>query len=107
MSRWVTRIAAALFCVCLGLTARMAAGPEGPALAKATAVEKTRLQELVKSATQEGQISYWDTIFQPETNDALSAEFHKQYGLPSGFKVNYTLSSTSGLVTRIDQELGA
>jgi iron(III) transport system substrate-binding protein len=63
--------------------------------------------DLVKAAAQEGQVSYWDTIIQPETNDALAAAFRKAYGLPASFKVNYTLSATGALVTRVDQELQA
>jgi iron(III) transport system substrate-binding protein len=84
-----------------------ASAADPPAIAKAGPEERARLAALIGEATQEGQVSYWDSVIQPETSDALAAEFRKQYGMPSGFKVNYTLSNTSGLVTRIDQELQA
>lgn len=80
---------------------------EPPAVAAATGAEKTRVQALIQDAAQEGTLSYWDAVIQPETNDELAAAFRKQYGLPSSFKVAYTLSNTSGLVTRVDQELQA
>jgi iron(III) transport system substrate-binding protein len=83
------------------------AADEPPALAAAAPGDKATVKALIEAALKEGQVSYWDTIFQPETNDALTAEFRKQYGLPGSFKVGYTLSSTGGLVTRVDQELAA
>ncbi len=83
------------------------AADEPPALAAAAPADKAALKALIEAAQKDGQVSYWDTIFQPETNDALTAEFRKQYGLPASFKVGYTLSSTGGLVTRVDQELAA
>jgi iron(III) transport system substrate-binding protein len=73
----------------------------------AAAEAQTASPDLVKAALAEGQVSYWDTIIQPETNDALAAGFRKAYGLPASFKVNYTLSATGALVTRVDQELQA
>lgn len=80
---------------------------EPPAVAKASGAEKARLQELVKAATAEGQLSYIDAVIQPQTNDALAAAFRKEFGLPDGFKVNYTLTNASGVITRISQELQA
>jgi iron(III) transport system substrate-binding protein len=62
---------------------------------------------LVKEAAAEGQLSYWDAVIQPETNDALVEAFRKATGLPASFKVGFTLSNTSGLVTRVDQEIAA
>ncbi len=85
--------------------AALAADP--PALANASPAEKARLEPLIKGALAEGQLSYWDVVIQPETNEILTAAFLKRYGLPSSFKVNYTLTSSSGMVTRLDQELGA
>jgi iron(III) transport system substrate-binding protein len=83
------------------------AADEPPAIAAAAPDQKAALTALIEAAKKEGQVSYWDTIFQPETNDALTAEFRKQYGLPGSFKVGYTLSATGNLVTRVDQELAA
>ncbi len=80
---------------------------EPPAVAKASGAEKARLQGLIKEAAKEGAITYWDAVIQTETNDELTAAFKKRYGLPSSFKVNYNLSNTTGLATRVDQELQA
>jgi iron(III) transport system substrate-binding protein len=88
-------------------TAGAAVAADPPALAEASPAEKARLEPLIKGALAEGQLSYWDVVIQPETNEALTSAFLKRYGLPSSFKVNYTLTSSSGMVTRLDQELGA
>jgi iron(III) transport system substrate-binding protein len=80
---------------------------EPPAVARASGAEKARLQELIKAASAEGQLSYIDAVIQPQTNDALTAAFRKEFGLPDSFKVNYTLTNASGVITRIGQELQA
>ena len=80
---------------------------EPPAFKGASAEEKTRLTQLIEGAKKEGAVSYWDAIIQPETNDALTAAFRKHYGLPNSFKINYTLSVTVGLITRVEQEINA
>ena len=78
-----------------------------PALEGASAAEKARITALIEAAKGEGAITYWDVVIQPETNDALTAEFRKYYGLPDSFKVNYQLLATAALVTRVEQEIGA
>jgi len=80
---------------------------EPPALQGKSLEEKARLAALIEGAKKEGAVSYWDAIIQPETNDALTAAFKKKYGLPNSFRVNYTLSVTVGLITRVEQETGA
>jgi iron(III) transport system substrate-binding protein len=80
---------------------------EPPALQGKSGEEKARLTTLIEGAKKEGAVSYWDSIFQPETNDALTAGFKKHYGLPNSFRVNYTLSVTTALITRVEQELNA
>jgi len=80
---------------------------EPPAVQAASGAEKERLTKLIEGAKKEGALSYWDTIIQPETNDKLAAAFKKRYGLPNSFRVNYTLSVTTGLITRIEQEANA
>jgi iron(III) transport system substrate-binding protein len=80
---------------------------EPPALQGKSAEEKARLNALIEGAKKEGALSYWDAIIQPETNDALSAAFRKRYGLPNSFRINYTLSVTVGLITRVEQETSA
>jgi iron(III) transport system substrate-binding protein len=80
---------------------------EPPALQGKSAEEKARVSALIEAAKKEGALSYWDAIVQPQTNDALTAAFKKRYGLPASFQVNYTLSNTVGLITRVDQELSA
>ena len=69
--------------------------------------EKARILRLIEAAKKEGSVTYWDVVIQPETNDALTAAFLKYYGLPSSFKVNYQLSATGNLVTRVEQEIAA
>lgn len=95
----------------LALTGVALAGPapaqEAPALQGKSGEEKARVAALIEGAKKEGQISYLDAIIQPETNDALAAAFKKHYGLPNGFRVNYTLMSTVNLITRVDQEISA
>lgn len=61
----------------------------------------------IEAAKKEGSVSYWDTIIQPETHDELTAAFRKQYGLPASFAVKYTLSTTLGLITRVEQEVNS
>jgi len=80
---------------------------EPPAMQGKSAEEKARLKDLIEGAKKEGAVSYWDAIIQPETNDALAAAFRKHYGLAGSFKVNYTLSATAALITRVDQEISA
>lgn len=98
----------ALSALMLGAFAlHQAQAQEPPALKGASAEEKARVTALIEGAVKEGSLSYWDTVIQPATNDKLVKAFKERYGLPAAFKVNYTLSQTSGLVTRVDQELGA
>src|SRR5580704_16624416 len=85
--------------------AKPAAAQEPPALQGASAEEKARLTQLIDAAKKEGSLTYWDVVIQPETNDALTATFRKFYGLPNSFQVNYQLSATAGLVTRVEQEI--
>jgi iron(III) transport system substrate-binding protein len=89
----------------------MLAGPafaqNAPALQNAAPEERARLEKLIEGAKQEGALSYLDTVLQPSTNDDLVAAFRKHYGLPSSFKVNYALTTTGNLVTRVEQEIGA
>jgi iron(III) transport system substrate-binding protein len=80
---------------------------EPPALASAAPAQKAALQQMIAAAKQEGEVSYYDTIIQPTTNDLLTAGFRKYYGLPDSFKVNYTLTQSILLVTRIEQEISA
>jgi len=84
-----------------------AAAQELPALQGTAPEEKARVLQLVEDAKKEGGLTYWDVVIQPETNDKLSAQFREYYGLPASFKVNYQLSSTANLVTRVEQEIGA
>jgi iron(III) transport system substrate-binding protein len=80
---------------------------EPPAFTGASADEKARLTGLIDGAKQEGSLTYWDVVIQPETNDALVAAFRRYYGLPNSFAVHYQLSATAALVTRIEQEISA
>lgn len=84
-----------------------AAAQEAPAIAQAKGAEKARIQELIKAAKQEGELDYLDTVIQPETHDALTNAFRNHYGLPSAFKVNFTLLTPGNLITRLEQEIRA
>jgi iron(III) transport system substrate-binding protein len=99
------RLCALLLAAAIAAAPIARAADEPPAVAASD--QKAALTALIEAAKKEGQVSYWDTIFQPETNDALTAEFRKQYGLPGSFKVGYTLSATGNLVTRVDRGLAA
>jgi iron(III) transport system substrate-binding protein len=80
---------------------------EPPALQGVPAEEKARLAALIDGARKEGALTYWDVVIQPETNDALTAAFRRHYGLAGSFAVNYQLSATAALVTRVEQEISA
>ena len=95
---------AGLFAVSLSA---FAVAQEPPALQGASPEEKARISALIEGAKKEGAVTYWDVVIQPETNDALTAEFRKYYGLPDSFKINYQLSATAALVTRVEQEIAA
>jgi iron(III) transport system substrate-binding protein len=98
----------ALFALLFGCcVASGAVAQEPPALQGASAQEKARVAALIDGAKKEGALTYWDVVIQPETNDALTAAFRKRYGLPNSFQVNYQLSATAGLVTRVEQEINA
>ena len=80
---------------------------EPQALTDVDAAHREALQALISTALKEGSVSYWDTIIQSDTNAKLTTAFRQYYGLPADFAVNYSLSSTSGMVTRVEQELSA
>jgi iron(III) transport system substrate-binding protein len=99
---------AALFtAVALAGLARTSEAQEPPAFQGVSAEEKARLSQLIDAAKKEGNLTYWDVVIQPETNDVLTAAFRKFYGLPNGFQVHYQLSATAPLVTRVEQEINA
>jgi iron(III) transport system substrate-binding protein len=91
----------------VGALTGYAVAQDSPAVQAAAAQDRDTLRATIEAAKREGVVSYWDTIFQPETNEELSAAFHKYYGLPGSFAVKYTLSATLNLVTRVEQEVGS
>ena len=97
----------ALAAVFLGALVAHAIAQDIPAFRGASPEEKARIQALIDGAKKEGAFTYWDVVIQPQTNDELSAAFKKYYGLPASFQVNYSLSATANLVTRVEQEIGA
>lgn len=78
-----------------------------PALEGLSEAQASEMKTLIEGARGEGAVSYWDTVIQPATNDALAEAFRTYYGLSDDFEVNYTLSFTGDLVTRVEQELAA
>lgn len=83
----------------------LAADP--PAVAAAPPDQRDALRALIEAAKQEGTLSYWDAVVDPESNDELTAKFRAMYGLPASFTVKYTLSGTLNLVTRVEQEVNS
>lgn len=103
------RIPARLFAATAALSLLAVAGASAqdvPALKGLTDAQASDLKAIIEAAKEEGSVSYWDTVIQPTTNDKLTEAFQSYYGLPD-FKIDYTLSSTSNLITRVDQELSA
>jgi iron(III) transport system substrate-binding protein len=101
-------LAVSLVAAALGVLMPLRAqAQEPPALKGVSSEERARVSALIEGAKKEGALSYWDVVIQPETHDALSDAFRKHYGLPAGFKINYTLSVTTNLVTRVEQEISA
>jgi iron(III) transport system substrate-binding protein len=105
MARVITKIIAALaFALSVQI---LYAADEPQAINEASTAQKESVRALIAAAVKEGSLSYWDTIIQSNTNAALVAAFRKYYGLPPEFAVNYSLSSTTGFVTRVEQEISA
>jgi iron(III) transport system substrate-binding protein len=105
MSGLTTKLIAVTMCA---LFARFApAAEEPPALKAAAGPQKEQLHKLIAAAVKEGEVSYWDVVIQPATSNVLIEAFRKQYGLPSSFRVNYSLARSADLITRVNQELQA
>jgi iron(III) transport system substrate-binding protein len=105
MARAIKILIAALAFV---LSAQVLHAAEEPqALKEASAAQKESVRVLIAAAIKEGSLSYFDTVIQSHTNAALTTAFRKYYGLPPEFAVNYSLSFTSELVTRVEQEVSA
>ncbi len=78
-----------------------------PAVSGLDTSSKAAVTQLVAAAQQEGSLTYADTIIQPTTSDILVKAFRDYYGLPTAFRVNYTLLTSATMVTRIEQEIDA
>lgn len=105
MARLTGRLMVAL--ALMLVTRLLPAAEEPPALQAASGPQKEQLRALIAAAAKEGEVSSWDAVIQPATHNVLFEAFRKHYGLPPGFKVNYSLSRTADLVTRVDQEIQA
>jgi iron(III) transport system substrate-binding protein len=104
-SKIIFRMIATL-ALCVGLLTKPVLAQDPPAIAAASS-DAGALRATIASAVREGSVSYWDTVIQPETNDELAGAFREAYHLPASFAVKYTLSTTLGLITRVEQEVGA
>jgi iron(III) transport system substrate-binding protein len=93
--------------VCLGLVAATQTQAQTPALSAATGAEKDRIAGLVADAAREGKLTYWDTVMQPATKNALQASFVEFYGLPKGFQIEFSEIAPSNMITRLEQEAKA
>ena len=92
------------------LAGLMAAGPvnaQAPALQGANEAEKARISALIADATKEGSLTYWDTVLQPATKNALLPAFIEHYGLPKSFKIEFSEIAPSNMITRLEQEAKA
>jgi iron(III) transport system substrate-binding protein len=100
---------ATLLAMTAGVTATIgpARAEDPPAVQAAPPEQRETLKALIEAAKKEGVVNYWDVVVQPETNEALTRDFRKRYGLPSSFGVKYTLSITTNLITRVEQEVAA
>ncbi len=88
-------------------TQLLPAAEEPLALKAAAGPQKEQLRALIAAAAKEGELSSWDVVIQPSTHNILFEAFSKHYGMPAGFKVNYSLARSVDLVTRINQEVQA
>ena len=105
MTRLIAKLMMALVFAVSAQVLHAAAEPQ--ALQDVDAAHKEALQALISTAVKEGSLSYWDTIIQSGTNAKLVPAFRQYYGLPADFPVNYSLSNTTGMVTRVEQEVSA
>lgn len=96
-----------LSAVLAGIFAMGTAMADVPAMKGRSEEGRAELQALIDAALKEGQVVYYDTVIQPETNDELAAAFRTYFGLPASFQVNYSLSGTANLITRMEQEISA
>lgn len=83
------------------------AAEDPPAVARADAAAKPALRALIAQAATEGEVSYWDSVINSNTNNLLTAAFRRYYGLPASFKVGYSVATSSNIITRVDQELSS
>ncbi len=93
--------------IAIWMTACAAWAQDIPAAKGLDAPAKAKLMQLIGAAEKEGTLAYADTIIQPTTNKLLVAAFHKYYGLPELFTVNFTLLGSSAMVTRLEQGFSA
>ena len=87
-----------------GLVAASPAKSQAPALNGASDAEKLRITALVAEAAREGTLTYWDTVLQPATKNALLPAFIDHFGLPKTFKIEFSEIAPSNMITRLEQE---
>lgn len=90
-----------------GVIATSAAQAQAPALQGQSDAEKARITALVAEAAKEGSLTYWDTVLQPATKNALLPAFIDHYGLPKTFKIEFSEIAPSNMITRLEQEAKA
>ena len=73
-----------------GLVAANPAKAQAPALNGVSDAEKLRLTALVSEAAKEGTLTYWDTVLQPATKNALLTAFIDYFSLPKTFKIEFS-----------------
>ena len=86
----IARFVAALIATVLISAAAQA--EEAPALAQASGADKARLQELIATAVQEGQVAYIDTVIQPATNAPTSPAISNPATIQLAFVISTCLA---------------
>ena len=90
-----------------GVIATSVAQAQTPAVQGQNDAEKARITTLVTEAAKEGSLTYWDTVLQPATKNALLPAFIDHYGLPKSFKIEFSEIAPSNMITRLEQEAKA
>jgi iron(III) transport system substrate-binding protein len=90
--------ASACVVIFLSLSLISAVGPT-PAL--------TATKEMITAAIKEGELSWLDAMFVPESAKVFAEAFKKEYGLPDTFKVSHERLGTGPLATRVAEEVKA
>ncbi|MEM2704616.1 MAG: extracellular solute-binding protein [Candidatus Bathyarchaeia archaeon] len=91
---------------CYNLQRQTSSEAEPPALRSLTGEEKERVRNLIEGARQEGRLVWYGINIYQEYAPGIETAFREYYGLPN-FVIEYTYTSASELMTRVEQEISA